>query len=491
MNNFEICSNGDIFPLEFDKEQLNLEETDLNFDHLLVYNFNENLNLVIDTFNDIVALLDKNIVSKLINSPSSLNKEDLFNFGNKFLGPKSNKCIERLKNRYLEDMNIRKSNVYTFIICPTYSCNMRCIYCYQQGNDDLNKKIICEENLIEIFNYIKNEEQKIKKQHKNNDYKIFIELFGGEPIQTCNRDVLQKIFEFARENKYFVIVTTNGVEIDKFYDLFLTYNGYIGAINTTIDGTREYHNSRRIYKKGIGSFDRILKNIEFLLDLNIIVTLSINIDEDNINQLKEIIDVFEQNQWLSNKYFELQIGRVDDRLFETNYKGIISESQLLEYICNLNLDYKNKNIRAAFLKSLFYIAKKFDISVNQNEYGRSLFHYCWSSSPGSYIKYIDANLNLYRCTYSVGREELSIGRLNEFKDDLGYFKDHNLFNLPKCLDCKIGGYCSGGCKLSSIKDEEQQCKYELNNFNDCIENIIIPHLKEKFKYINQYQCIEI
>lgn len=487
MRNFEICSNGDILPLEFDKKSVGLDKID--FSHLLIYNFNETLDLVIDTFNDTIALLDKNTSNKLSKNPSILTKEELNNFGNKFLSPKNDSCIENLKIRYSKDINNRKSNVYSFIICPTYSCNMRCIYCYQQGNDDLNKKIICEENLLEIFNYIKSEEKKIKEQNK--DYKIFVELFGGEPIQSCNRDILQKVFEFARENKYFVVATTNGVEIDKFYDLFLTYNGYIGAINTTVDGTREYHNSRRIYKKDIGSFDRILKNIEFLLDLNIFVTLSINIDENNINQLKEIIGIFEEKHWLSNKYFELQIGRVDDRLFETNYEGIISESKLLEYIYKLNLDFENKNIRLAFLKSIFPIAKKFNISFNQRESGRALFHYCWSTSPSTYVKYIDADLNLYRCTYSVGREELSIGKLNGLKDDLGYFKGHNLFNLPKCLDCKLGGYCSGGCKLSSIKDKERQCDYELNNFNYCIENIIIPHLKEKFNYMNQCQYIEI
>ena len=475
MNNFEICSNGKLVPLEFNIEDLdlNLNIEDLNFDHLLVYDFNNDSRLVIDTFNDRVAML--------INNSSSLSKENLFYFANKFLGPKSNKGLDRLKAKYKEAIKDTQSKIYSFIICPTYSCNMRCIYCYQQGNDDLNKKVICEENLFKIFNYIEKEEIKIKQQNK--DYKIFIELFGGEPIQSCNRDVLQMIFDFARKNKYFVVSTTNGVEIDQFYDLFLTYNGYIGAIHTTIDGTKEYHNSRRIYKKDCNSFDRIIKNIEFLIELGIFVTLSINIDKNNIYQLKEIIDFCEIKNWFSNKYFQLQIGRVDDRLFETNYEGIISEGEILEYIYNLNLDSEGKNIKCSFLKTLSSISKKFNTSLNKYEYGRPTFHYCWATDPSTYVKYIDSDLNVFRCTYTVGREDLSLGKLDDINNDTAYFYEHNLFKLQKCLNCKIGGYCSGGCKLSSSIDLERQCNYEVDNFNYFINKVIVPNLREKLRDI--------
>lgn len=181
----------------------------------------------------------------------------------------------------------------------------------------------------------------------------------------------------------------------------------------------------------------------------------------------------------------MQIGRVDDRLFETNYEGIISEGELLEHLTALNLDSTDKNIKYSFLKTLFYIAKKFNISFNQNENGRPIFHYCWSTSPATYVKYIDADLNVFRCTYTVGRENLSLGKLDDINNDIAYFYDHNLFKLPKCLNCKIGGYCSGGCKLSSFTDSERQCNYEVNNFNYFIEKFIVPNLRQKFNSILQ------
>ncbi|WP_270943331.1 SPASM domain-containing protein [Romboutsia lituseburensis] len=313
------------------------------------------------------------------------------------------------------------------------------------------------------------------------NYEIIIELFGGEPIQSCNKNILNQILEFARKNKYFVTFTTNGVEIDEFFDLFITYNGYINSVYTTLDGTEQYHNSRRIFKKDSDSFNRILRNIDFLLDLEINLVLSINFDKSNLEQLEAIIDLCDSKNWTSNKYFELQIGRVDDRLFETNYNDIISEGQLLEYIYKIDkkIDMKSK-ARLAFLKSLFYVANRFKISFNQTESGRQLFHYCWSTSPLEVVKYIDSELNVFRCTYTVGREDLSIGTLQNHSDGYGYFNNYNLFNIPKCMECKLGGYCSGGCRLSSLVDEDRQCKYELSNFDYFINKVIIPSLKEKF-----------
>lgn len=450
-----------------------------NFEHLLIYDFNDKYKLVIDTFNDKLELVKNNIAEYFV-ADKNLKQDDIKTlnyYANIFISPNTEfgrKIMNKKYNQYIQN---NKNHIYYFVICPTYSCNMKCIYCYQQHNDDLNKKIISDKNLEKIFEYINNEVDLIRKNDINS--KIVIELFGGEPIQKCNKDIIKKIFEFARENKFYIAATTNGTELEEFYDLFITYHKYICTIATTIDGIESYHNSRRISKKYKNNFLKILRNIEFLLDIGIIVELYINLDKDNINQLQEVIELIKNKKWNEDKRFHLKIGRVDDRLYETNYNSIIKESELLEHIHNLSkqIDIPN-NMSLAFLKTCLYLTERFNISFNQNEKGRQNFHYCWSTSKIQHTVYIDSELNIFRCTYTVGKENLAIGKLNDDKYKNNFFNKHNSLIIDKCRKCKLGGYCGGGCILSYKVNPERQCIEEKENFDYFVNNLIVPIIKE-------------
>jgi len=464
--------------LKKDHKEFNIDIIDGYFDHLLSYEYDNKRNLVIDTFNNEMELIDKGIYNELLNNWRKVDEEKLNYYANKFLSPKLNLGMNKIKEKYNEYLKENIDHCYTFVICPTYTCNMRCIYCYQQGNENLSKNIITKQNLYKIFEYIESEVKRIKES--DHDSCIVIELFGGEAFQIENREIIEQIFDFARKNKYYLSATTNGYEIEKFYDLFLKYNKYIATIATTIDGDEKYHNSRRITKNRKGSFNEIVKNVDFLLDLGIKVELYTNFDRDNLGELEKIIALINKKQWDTRSNFWFKIGRVDDRLFETNYKSIISESELLEYIYVLSQKVKfPKNISLAFLKTCLFIAEKLNLSFNQNERGRQLFHYCWSTSPIQYVKYIDLNLNTFRCTYTVGRDELSLGTINLEDPKRNIFNKHGLLKLDECKKCKLGGYCSGGCCLSYNTNKDRQCEEEKKNFDYFIKSFIIPILKIK------------
>lgn len=462
--------------LEKKYKNFNIDLLDGYFDHLLSYEYNNEKNLVIDTFNNELELIDKEVYNELLKTEKLLNEKSLYYYANKFSSPKTKLGMNKINEKYNKYLEKNVEHCYTFAICPTYTCNMRCIYCYQQGNEMLSKSIITEEKLYEIFKYIENEVKKIKL-NDSQSY-IVIELFGGEAFQNKNRKVIEKIFDFVRKNKYYISSTSNGYEIENFYDLFIKYNKYIATISTTIDGDEKYHNSRRITKDHKGSFNEIVKNIDFLLDLGINVELFTNFDKDNLGELEKILKLIDGKQWDDKSNFSFKIGRVDDRLFETNYKSIISESELLKYVYNLSRRVKfPKNINVAFLRTSLFIAEKFNISFNQNKRGKQLFHYCWATSPIDYVKYIDLNLNTFRCTYTVGREELALGKINSECDKLNIFNEHGLLNSEQCLECKLGGYCSGGCYLSYNANRDRQCEEEKMNFDNLIQNLIIPLLK--------------
>lgn len=143
------------------------------------------------------------------------------------------------------------------------------------------------------------------------------------------------------------------------------------------------------------------------------------------------------------------------------------------------------NTRFAFLKSTQKIAERFNLSLNQSEKGKSSFHYCWASSKLDDVYYIDFALNVYKCTYSVGRSEYIIGKINTSIN-----KD-KLFNASSfesaCIKCKIGGYCGGGCSLSRHKNTQKFCHEEKQNFDYFVKKIIKPIILSK---LNKLKTLE-
>lgn len=91
----------------------------------------------------------------------------------------------------------------------------------------------------------------------------------------------------------------------------------------------------------------------------------------------------------------------------------------------------------------------------------------------------------YRCTCTVGRSRYSLF-------DFSY---ENLTNYrpvavtcnsyAECKDCKIGGFCGGGCQLSHQIDFKKCCTYEEEVFSHFMKTLFIPYIKSKYNEVNQ------
>ena len=101
------------------------------------------------------------------------------------------------------------------------------------------------------------------------------------------------------------------------------------------------------------------------------------------------------------------------------------------------------------------------------------------------IEFDDVNLKTYRCTCTVGRSRYSLF-------DFSY---ENLTNYrpvavtcnsyAECKDCKIGGFCGGGCQLSHQIDFKKCCTYEEEDFSHFMKTLFIPYIKSKYNEVNQ------
>jgi uncharacterized protein len=371
-----------------------------------------------------------------------------------------------------ETKRVRESLPCQIAFCPTYSCNLRCVYCYQQHDTTLKKDVIKDDNLSAFFSYLEGIASKVRDEHPGRP--VVIQLFGGEPLNKVTKPVIKKVFEFCRAQNIYVAITTNGVGVKDFLDILLPYHGYIAKVGISIDGVGVFHDSRRKSVSGQGTFDTIVRNINILLRAGIRVMTSLTLDKNNIGQLEPFLEFASAQGWTKNPLIELSLARVDDRKFETGYAGIMSEAELLKEL----LDYNARkpfpsNIRFAFLKTSLDFAKRLGYSFNQNEEGRDRFHYCWSSSELDDLVYVDQALDVYRCTYTVGDIKHSVGSLSK-GFSLDGWRNHGTWSREECRQCSLGGYCCGGCKLSTDKDFERNCKDEKVNFEYLMKHIVVP-----------------
>jgi len=444
------------------------------FSHLLFYKFNSQYWLVVDSFNDKL---------ELVCHETKVSVFDNLNYNDPYWGYYFNvfhRNKEVLLNNYNKQIDKANNTKFNFfVICPTYNCNSRCVYCYQQYNPLLDRRVMSEDDLLCTLNYIQENVDKIRE--KPSKQLIALGLFGGEPFIKKNKGMIERIMAFARKNKLPVLPTTNLQEIESFLDIFIKYRGYFGRICTTIDGDREFHNARRKSLITTDPFLKVVNNVNLLIELGIHVTVTINIDYSNKSMFYNFLQLAKDYKWWNNELVTLEVGRVDDRCYTGTSDDIMSEAQLLKYLYDFNKENElPNNIKLAFVKTSLPIAKRLKFDFNQNERGRQMFHYCWAGTPVDNIQYIDKNLNVYRCTYTVGRDDLALYNLR----DKSVFHNIGMYNrstfLPKCWECPLGGYCGGGCCVSSSVNQERFCHEELNNFDYLITELVIPIIKSKF-----------
>ena len=133
-------------------------------------------------------------------------------------------------------------------------------------------------------------------------------------------------------------------------------------------------------------------------------------------------------------------------------------------------------VHFAFVKSTLNLCKKIDPGFRETE-KKYLSNYCWAAAPIDEVYYIDPDLDVYRCTYSVGRKECAIFNLAESSFEKYTLPNRTYVDFPRCMKCVIGGYCAGGCSLSAEVDFQRMCSNEKQDFMLFLQRVYYPRVK--------------
>lgn len=187
----------------------------------------------------------------------------------------------RDKKRELSKNNFNKS----YIIMTTMDCNARCFYCYEKGRKPI---VMTSKTAKDISNFIIADTA---------NKKVKFSWFGGEPL--VNSSVIDFICTSLQKNgiDYVSNIISNGLLFSE--DLIerakTTWN--LKKAQITIDGTEEKYLKTKAFKDGHGDeFKKVLLNIENLLKNNISVSIRLNQNLDNTDDLLDLADL------LKNKF---------------------------------------------------------------------------------------------------------------------------------------------------------------------------------------------
>lgn len=297
----------------------------------------------------------------------------------------------------------------SFIILPTTDCNARCFYCYELGR---SRKWMTEKTAKDVVDYI---------IRRKTDGEIKIHWFGGEPLYNV------KIIDFISEElknkgvQFYSHMISNGYLFDTEMIVRAKELWNLKKIQITIDGTEDVYNRVKayIYKDCASPFDRVLNNVEQLLNNNINVQIRLNMDMHNID------DLFELSNYLLERFKGNKNLFIYPHLLYDCGKKIVN---------NRNDDYLNTKFIE--LKNL----------LDKNDHREQKYvkivrfkNHCMADTDTSIMILPEGQLGkCEHCTEdnfigSIYDEKIDIAKLNLFKKMAVPFK--------KCDDCEMRHAC--------------------------------------------------
>jgi len=354
---------------------------------------------------------------------------------------KEDEILVKLYNSYIKKASLRPLR---FVFCPSYQCNLKCIYCFEKDLPYNPNKFMSSKTLEDAINTA--EEISKEKSGKVDS----VELFGGEPLLLKNKALLKKILKFAKDKDAPITIVTNGVMAKDFIDILLLVKEKIEMLQITVDGPPEIHDKRRKFPSGRGSFNKISKSIDLLLKNNINTNVRVNVDNTNIEHIFDLYKYVSKKGWLKHPNFSIRVALVTDHSTLDYDEVIIPEEKLLERLIEVYDKYP-------VLEEVFgfYIFKPLrhilDIVSGAPNVSPKFFN-CESNllelnvfCPDGYI---------YACGESIGKPDYAIGKfspeLEFYSDKKKLWTERTILNIEKCRTCKFAPICGGGCAYSSI-----------------------------------------
>lgn len=339
-----------------------------------------------------------------------------------------------LKLRKILQLLNRKKEITGYTILPTTCCNARCFYCYEANYKHIS---MSEQTADDVVKFIKDH---------HGDKKVGIGWFGGEPtLGEARIDQICKGLQ-AENIEYSASMISNGYLFDEEMAKKAKELWKLTNIQITLDGTEEIYNKVKAYV-GIkdSAYKRVIRNIGLILDQDIRVSVRMNLDRHNADDLKNLIEELAAT-FKGREKFSAYVHPLFD---DCGFKPVQHEEADRLWLVAKQLEINN------LLKSLNLY------SSSERGLPRLTTHHCMADNDGSVI--ISPNGSLAKCEHFCDETAGSIRAgfvkqdvVNSWKEVVEHKECEMCPLFPACIELK---HCFSSISCYSDMREEKTDTY--------------------------------
>lgn len=338
--------------------------------------------------------------------------------------------------------NISKTNkvpfpIYNMALFLTNACNLKCIYCYEEGGEFINNNSMDEKTAFQAVDWLIANSGSIKKLH--------LVFFGGEPLLEFS--LMKKIVAYANhkagevDKRVAFHLTTNATLLTDEVIAFLKKHNVDVIIS--VDGPKDIHDVQRPFAGGQGSYDAIIPKIKKLLDV-------IPRAEGHAVIAEEVDPHTVRDALIDIGFSRVTTGVMSKSMFnkESELHNSASESsKVLKMLQAMELDAEawishtiNKDCQA--LAELMKKEYLYD-SILQLLHHSKLHFLC---KAGLEYVAVSCGGDVYPCHRFGGLDDFKLGSVftNKLNRDI-YYKPPRTY-IEQCAGCFAKYHCAGGCK---------------------------------------------
>lgn len=381
--------------------------------------------------------------------------------------------VKRLLDKMYDKTRL---NDFGFLFIISYDCNLRCVYCYEDpilnGCACLPKNKLTKSQVDKAYEII-------VEKDKNRGGKKNIGLYGGEPFLASNREMVEYIVEKGKQLGYSFTVTSNGYDIDKYFD-YIDKNK-IFSFQITIDGVEDIQNTRKPHFKNKDSFAKITSNVDTLLKMGIPVSIRINTDPYTMGRIEELWNFFKEKGWDKYEHFKSYCALLRKDI------PMMSEDESSEAMFTQSSFYENfsdkqlANISSNKMTCQDYRVKMVLTNLLLGKHVPYKSCFC-AAQTGCLI--FDPLGDIYSCWDVVGDRNNRVGQyIPEFKleEDLADKWFNSRVSEYKCAKCKYVFFCGGGCLGGSYRANGKIQPGDCNNYPQLFNYVLRQFYNEQIK----------
>lgn len=373
---------------------------------------------------------------------------------------------QRIDDEYRRAQDASASQPITFLISPTYACNLRCTYCFQQYmNVQYKPELMTEEMVNKALEFIVSQVTGSLALRMPMVY-----LFGGEPLLRAPkyREITELILGKCRAFGIPLGIVTNGVFLDEYITQLRDMKVF--DIKITLNGSRRVHDKVRVSSSGRGTYDVIMRNLGLAIEAGLPITINGVGNAEMYESLPELVDDFDQRGWLdlSRDRFRFQAQHECSELFDDSPARIGQKKRVLsQYGIDAHATHRDQ-----YQRTRIDTLRLFTTVGNTNAKTQKLLTpdcggvlYILDNGqvpPANFFCptrgvtwSLDVHGNLFVCVGGTGDQNAVVGKYYpsiEFDNDKlhRWTTQKNVFDLEKCIDCKVRFSCGSGCARLSV-----------------------------------------